>query len=82
MRDLPTLTQMGAIYAKLGRDADLENVYQQQIAIYAKTFGPNTKAILKPLENYSALLRKEKRDAEAEPVEARAKAIRGPEKAN
>ncbi|MDB6110454.1 MAG: hypothetical protein JWR69_2204, partial [Pedosphaera sp.] len=82
LRDLPMLTQLGIIYAKLGRDADLEKVYKQQIAIYEKMFGPNNKAVLKPLENYAALLRKEKRDAEAEPIEARTKAIRGPGKAN
>jgi tetratricopeptide (TPR) repeat protein len=82
VRELPMLTQLGVIYAKLGRNADLEKVYRQQISISEKLFGPGNKAVLKPLENYAALLRKEKRDAEAEPIEARANAIRGAGKAN
>src|SRR5206468_1330003 len=82
LRELPVLSQMGVIYAKLGRNADLEKVYRQQISICEKLFGADNKAVLKPLENYAALLRQEKRDAEAEPIEIRAKAIRGQVKAN
>jgi tetratricopeptide (TPR) repeat protein len=71
----PMLSDQAILYAKWGRDSDLEAVYQRQIAIYEKMFGQNNKAVLKPLENYAALLRKEKRDAEAEPLEARIRSI-------
>jgi tetratricopeptide (TPR) repeat protein len=77
VRDLPTLTQLAAVYQKLGRDDGLAKVYQQQIATYGKTFGPSSKALLKPLDNYAELLRKQKQDSEAKTIEARANAIRG-----
>jgi tetratricopeptide (TPR) repeat protein len=76
VRELPMLSQLAIVYAKLGRDAGLELVYQQQINIYEKTFGPNHKAVLKPLEDYAQLLRKLKREEQAESLEARAKTIR------
>jgi|GEM_PF-2637239 tetratricopeptide (TPR) repeat protein len=77
LRDLPALSRLLAIYQKLGRDEGMEKVYQQQIATFGKTFGSNNKALVKPLDDYAKLLRKQKRDPEAETAEARAKAIRG-----
>ncbi|HWY76284.1 MAG TPA: tetratricopeptide repeat protein [Verrucomicrobiae bacterium] len=77
VRDLPSWTQLAAVYEKLGRDDGLAKVYQQQITTYEKTFGRDSKALLKPLDNYAALLSKQNRASEAEAVKARANAIRG-----
>ncbi len=71
LRDLPMLEQLTVIYGKLGRDADLEKVYRQEIATYEGIFGSQTPALRKPLQEYAELLHKMKRDAEAKPLEER-----------
>lgn len=73
----PILSGQAIIYSKLGRDAELEAVYKRQIAIYENMFGAQHKAVAKSLEEYASFLRKQKREAEAEPLEARVKSIRG-----
>ncbi len=72
----PILADQAVIYARLGKDAELEAVYKHQIAIIEKMFGASTPALAKPLADCAQLLRKEKRDAEAEPLEARANALK------
>jgi tetratricopeptide (TPR) repeat protein len=72
----PILADQVVIYSKLGKDAELEAVYKHQIAIIEKMFGANTPALAKPLADCAQLLRKQKRDAEAEPLEARANALK------
>ncbi|MDB6108980.1 MAG: Tfp pilus assembly protein PilF [Pedosphaera sp.] len=71
----PMLSDQAILYTKWGHDPELEAVYQRQIAIYEKMFGPNNKAVLKPLENYAALLHKKNRDSEAVLIEARVTGI-------
>jgi tetratricopeptide (TPR) repeat protein len=75
----PILSGQAVIYSKLGRDAELEAVYKKQIAIYENMFGAQHKAVVKSLIEYASFLRKQKREAEAEPLEARVKSIRGAE---
>ena len=72
---MPVLDEQATIYSKLNRDADLEGVYTKQIAVYEKMFGSNSKALVKPLTNYAALLRKLQRDPDAEAIETRVKSI-------
>lgn len=73
---MPILSDLIIVDTKLGRDADLEAICKQQIAVIEKMFGANTPALIKPLTDCAALLRKEKRDAEAEPLEVRANGIK------
>jgi tetratricopeptide (TPR) repeat protein len=73
----PILADQAVIYAKLGRDAELEAVYRREIKIYEKMFGANSPALVKPLTDCAQILRKEKRDAEAAVLEERASAIKG-----
>jgi hypothetical protein len=74
--DLPEiLSDEATIYEKLGRDADLAAVYQKQIAAYEKMFGPDSRALVKPLTDCAAALRREKKDSEAQAMEVRVKAI-------
>jgi tetratricopeptide (TPR) repeat protein len=73
---LPILAQQAKIYSSQGKDVELEAVYQHQIEIYEKTFGKQNIALAKPLEDCASLLRKGKRNAEAETLEIRARTIR------
>jgi tetratricopeptide (TPR) repeat protein len=71
----PILAGLETVYSTLGRDPELDAVYQKQIVVYEKVFGQNSVGLVKPLNARAALLHKLKRDAEAEPLEARANAI-------
>ena len=63
-------------YYNQGRYAEAEEYLQEALALLEKDLGPEHLNVAKVLENYVALLRKMNRDAEAEELEARAKAIR------
>ena len=65
------------IHAHLRGDYTVaEPLYQRSLAIAGKALGPDHPDVAATLENYADLLRKTGRDAEAENMEARAKAIR------
>ncbi|MDB6125027.1 MAG: Tfp pilus assembly protein PilF [Pedosphaera sp.] len=72
----PLLEQLIAISTQLENKGELEAGYKKRIKLYQESFGSSHQALIKPLEDYAGLLRKEKRDAEAAPLEARAKTIR------
>jgi hypothetical protein len=72
----PILADQVIIYSKLGKDTELEAALRRQISVFEKMFGPNSLALVKPLTDCAQVLRKQKRDAEAEPLEARANAIK------
>ncbi len=57
------------------RQAEL--LYKRSLAIHEKALGPEHPNVATSLENYAALLRENGRTAEADKMEARAKAIRG-----
>jgi hypothetical protein len=52
-------------------------LYKRSLAIWEKALGPEHPNVAICLENYAVLLNKMGRGAEAEPLEARARAIRG-----
>jgi tetratricopeptide (TPR) repeat protein len=53
-----------------------DTLYQRALAIREKAFGANHPDVAASLENLAALCREMGRDKEAEPLEARAAAIR------
>ena len=55
---------------------EAESLYQRSLTIREKALGPEHPSVANSLENYAALLRKTKRNAEADRLEKRAKAIR------
>ena len=59
-----------------GRYAEVELLYQRSLAIWEKALEPDHPDVATSLQNYAALLRKTGRTAEADRLEARAKAIR------
>ncbi len=65
-----------ALYQAQGNYAEAEPLYQRSLAILEKALGAEHPNVATSLEKYAALLRKTGRDAEAEKLEARAKAIR------
>ena len=59
-----------------GRYTEAEPLYRRSLAIKEKALGPEHPNVAQGLENYAALLRETGRTAEADKMEARAKAIR------
>ena len=72
----PILADQQIIYTKLGKDSELETVLRRKITLFEKMFGSNSPTLVTPLNDCAQMLRKEKRDAEAEPLESRASAIK------
>ena len=76
------LNNLAALYQAQGKYAEAEPLYQRSLAIVEKALGPGHPNMALGLENYAVLLRETGRftdglrDAEAEELEARAKAIR------
>ena len=66
-----SLNNLGVIYR-----AQAEPLHKRTLAIYEKVLGSAPPDVGTSLENYAFLLRKTQRNAEAEEMEARAKAIR------
>ena len=64
-----------ALYWDQGRYADAEPLHKRALAIREKAFGPEHPNVAQGLANYAALLRETGRTAEANKMEARAKAI-------
>jgi Tfp pilus assembly protein PilF len=69
-------TNLAALYEAQGKHAEAEEFYKRTLAITENFFDPDHPNIATSLENYAAFLRKRSREAEAEKLEARAKAIR------
>ena len=78
-----TFRSLALLYETHGRYADAEPLFKQavsiqekELAILEKALGPKNIYMVKRLEPYAALLQKTGRDAEADKILARAKAIR------
>ncbi len=68
--------QVNALYAQ-GRYAEAEPLYRRSLEIREKALGPEHPNVATSLNIYAALLRATGRNAEADKMESRAKAIRG-----
>lgn len=76
-RDLAAaLSNLGQVYASLGRDADAEPLYKRALSLYEKAVGLDSAEIAPVLNNLAALDQLQLRYAEAEPLFKRALAIR------
>ena len=71
----PDVIDIRKLYAQTGRHAEAEASYQEAIAVFDR-FAPNHALLATTLTSYASLLRRVGRQAEAEPLEARARAIR------
>ncbi len=71
-----SLNNLAWLYRLQGKYAEAEPLYQRALGIYETALGPEHPHVADTLENYADLLRKMERDAEAEEMEKRAKAIR------
>ena len=71
-----SLNNLAELYRTQGNYAQAEPLYKRSLAIYEKALGPEHPDVAMSLENYTRLLRKMDRDAEAGKMEARAQAIR------
>ncbi len=78
-----TLNNLAELYRAQRRYAQAEPFYRRLLSLQEKTLGPEHPKVAatlynlaQSLENQATLLRKTARDAEAEEVETRAKAIR------
>ncbi len=71
-----SLNNLAELYRAQGNYAQAEPLYQRALAIWQKALGPEHPQVAMVLENYTVLLYRLHRDAEAEKMEARAKAIR------
>ncbi len=67
---------MADLYRAEGEYAKAEPPYRRSLAILETALGPEHPNVAQGLENYAALLRETGRAAEADKMEARAKAIR------
>ncbi len=63
-------------YTTQGRYAEAEPLFKRAPAIWEKALGPDYPNVATSLENYAAVLRATRRTAEADKMEASAKAIR------
>ena len=70
------MTGSDTAYQAQGRYAEAEPLHKRSLAILEKALGPEHPNVATSLENYAALLRETGRTAEADKLEARAKAIR------
>jgi tetratricopeptide (TPR) repeat protein len=71
-----SLNNLAKLYYAQGQYAQAEPLYRRALAIKEKALGPEHPNVATTLANYADLLRKLDRTAEAETMEARAKAIR------
>lgn len=67
---------LGQIYARQGKYAQAEPLYQRALAIYEKTLGPQHPDVADVLEDYARLLRETGRNEEGQQMEQRATEIR------
>ena len=64
------------LYHDQGKYAEAEPLYQRSLTIVEKALGPEHPDVATTLDNYAALLRKTDRNAEADELEERTRAIR------
>lgn len=72
----PGLDHLAALYTAQGKYPEAELSMQQALAIREKQLGAEHPDVAATLERYAALLRQLRRDAEAQPLAARAQVIR------
>ena len=70
------LTNLALLFGAQRRYADAELLYRRALAIEEQALGADHPGVALILENYSRMLRQANRQAEAEQVAARARAIR------
>ncbi|MBI3064362.1 MAG: tetratricopeptide repeat protein, partial [Deltaproteobacteria bacterium] len=71
-----SLSALAAVYEAQGKYTDAEPFYKRALEIWQKAFGEDDLQVAQGLGDYSRVLKKMNRDAEAERLEARAKAAR------
>ena len=71
-----SLNRLAALYYSQGKYNEAEPLYRRALSIWEKALGPEHPDVATVLENYALLLRKTNREAQAEELEARARAIR------
>jgi tetratricopeptide (TPR) repeat protein len=71
-----TYYKLAKVYTALMRNIEAESYYLKALSILEYSFVPNTSFIATTLEQYAILLRKMKRENEADELEARVKEIR------
>jgi tetratricopeptide (TPR) repeat protein len=70
-----SLTNLGMLYATLGRSGDAEPLFKRSLAIYEKAFGPNHPDVSAALSNLANLYQSQGRYADAEASYKRSLAI-------
>ncbi len=75
-----SLNNLALLYNTQGQYGQAEPLYLRALAILEKTLGPEHPNVASGLENYADLLRKTDRNAEADKLEERARAIRSKER--
>jgi tetratricopeptide (TPR) repeat protein len=70
-----TLNNLAVVYEAQGKYGAAAPLYQRALALLERTLGPEHPNLAAALDNYADLLRKMRREAEAESAEARARAI-------
>ena len=65
------LSNLAKLYYIQGKYSQLEPLYQRVLAIRERAFGVHHSSVVQTLESYTALLRKQNREAEAKRVEDR-----------
>lgn len=71
-----TLNNLAELYRRRGMNEEAERFFEQSLSTVEASLGPDHLHTAIALEGYALLLRQTGRDADAEPFEARAKAIR------
>jgi tetratricopeptide (TPR) repeat protein len=71
-----SLNNLADIYGTEGKYAEAATVYERSLRILENALGPAHPDVASVLLDYAGVLRKTNRTAEAEKLEARAKAIR------
>ncbi len=71
-----SLNNLAELYLAQGKSEQAEPLYRRALAIREKALGPEHPLVATFLEMYAGLLHKLNRDAEADKMEARARAIR------
>ena len=75
-----SLNNLALLYNTQGQYGQAEPLYLRALAILEKALGPEHPNVASGLENYADLLRKTDRNAEADELEERARAIRAIER--
>jgi len=75
-----SLSNLGRLYREQKRFRESEDSFSRALAIYDKVPGASPKRVAQTLTEYAKLLRATNRAAEAEKLEARAKAMKDEQK--